>query len=41
MLDEPSVNEKGEDDELLKMALVEHSRRQEDILARDLKSTML
>ena len=41
MLDEPSVNEKGEDDVLLKMALEEHSRREEDILARDLESTML
>ena len=41
MFDEQSVNEKEEDDELLEMALEEHSRREEDILARDLESTML
>ena len=32
---------KVKDDELLKLALEEHSRREEEILARDLKSTML
>ena len=34
--DAQSVHEKEEDDELLKMALEEHSRREEEILARDL-----
>ena len=32
---------KEEDNELLKLALEEHSRREEEILARDLESTML
>ena len=35
MLDEQPVNEKEEDDELLKTALKEHSRKGEEILARD------
>ena len=41
IFDDQSVNEKEENDELLKMALEEHSRREEEILARDLESTML
>ena len=36
-----SVNEKEEDDKLVRLALEEHSRREEEILARDPKSTML
>ena len=36
-----SVNEKDEEDKLVRLALEEHSRREEEILARDLKSTML
>ena len=36
IFDDQSVNEIEEDDELLKMALEEHSRREEEILARDL-----
>ena len=39
--EEEAFNEKEEDDELLKLALEEHSRREEEILARDLESTML
>ena len=35
MLDEQPVNEKEEDDELLKTALKEHSRKGEEIPARD------
>ena len=38
--DDQSVDEK-EDDELVKTAWEEHSRREEEILANDLKSTML
>ena len=38
---EESLNEREEDDELLKLALEEHSRREEEILARDLEATML
>ena len=38
--DDKSVDEK-EDDELVKTAWEEHSRREEDVLASDLKSTML
>ena len=38
--DDQSVDEK-EDDELVKTAWEEHSRREEEILASDLKSTML
>ena len=38
--DEQSVDEK-EDDELVKTAWEEHSKREEEILASDLKSTML
>ena len=41
MLDEQPVNEKEEDDELFKTALEEHSRRGEEILARDIESTLL
>ena len=41
MSSEQSINEKEKDDELLQMALAEHSRREEDILARDLESTLL
>merc|ERR1719192_2776849 len=37
---EESLNEKEEDDELLKLALEKHSRREEEILARDLELTM-
>ena len=36
-----SVNEKEEDDKLVRLALEEHSRREEEILASDLKSTMI
>ena len=32
---------KKEDKELVKLALEEHSRREEEILARDLESTLL
>ena len=32
---------KEEDDELLKLALEEHSRREKEILDRDLESTLL
>ena len=32
---------KEEDNELVKLALEEHSRREEEILARDLESTLL
>ena len=32
---------KDEDNELVKLALEEHSRREEEILARDLESTLL
>ena len=39
--DEESLNEKEEDDELLRLALEKHSRREEEILARDLETTML
>ena len=38
--DDQSVDEK-EDDELVKTAWEEHSRREEEILASDLKSTMI
>ena len=38
---EESLNEKEKGDELLMSALEEHSRREEEILARDLESTML
>ena len=38
--DEQLVDEK-EDDELVKTAWEEHSRREEEILASDLKSTLL
>ena len=38
--DEQSVDEK-EDDELVKTAWEEHSRREEKILVSDLKSTLL
>ena len=41
LFDAQSVNEKEEDKELLKMDLEEHSRRMEEIVVRDLKSTML
>ena len=38
---EESLNDKEKDDESLKLALEEHSRREEEILARDLESTLL
>ena len=41
MSSEQSINEKEKDDELLQMALEEHSRREEEILARDFEATML